>query len=154
MLNQKTIYRFFILWLIGTFIATIIGLLKDYVDHNFKISNSWYFIQNYRWTDELLSCAVFLFVIALCYFLMVYLLKKKARKMGLKILLFFFISFFIVPFLFPQNPFPEYLFSIEALGRYLFGLLEIGIVGTFFPLIDELILRRVLKVNKLNVRRK
>ncbi len=93
MLKTKSIFLFFISWIAGTSIATILGLLKDYFDHKFNISNSWYFIQNYRWTDELISCAVFLFIIILCYFLIVRLMKDNLRKMWLKILLVFFYHF-------------------------------------------------------------
>lgn len=142
MLNNKPIIRFFILWLIGTFIATIIGLLKDYVDHKFKISNSWYFIQNYRWTDELITCTVFIFIIILCYLFIVNILDNYFRKLGLKILLAFLLSFFIAPMFFPQNPFPNYLFSLIGLGNYLFGLLEIGLAGTLIPIFDKMLLRK------------
>ena len=145
MLIHKPIIRFTILWLIGTFLATVLGIVKDQLDYKFKISTSWYFIRNYGWADELISCAFFLFIIILIYFVIYYFKPKIFENLWITILICFLLSFIVVPLFFPQTPFPRYLFSFKAFGNYLFGLLEIGLVGTMFPLIEKFLIKHLLK---------
>lgn len=141
MLTLKWISRFIIAWILSSFVATNIAFIKDALDHKYKISSSWYYVQSYKWIDLAIIYSIFLLFVSISYFLIILIFKNQFNTISKKIILAFFLSFFIVPLFFPYTPFPDYLFKMGVLKSYLFGVFEIGIAGTLIPLIDYLIVK-------------
>lgn len=139
MLTFKSILRFIIIWLVTSTLSVTLGYLKNELDHKYKITAAWYYIQNYGLKSLMISSTIYLLITSIIYYLMAKSFKKYFQKLWLRIIIIELIALFLLPFLFPFNRFPDYLVSFKEFWQYTFGLSSLGIAAAFIPFLDDII---------------
>lgn len=142
MLTFKSALRFVIIWFVTSLLGGTLGYLKNELDDRYKITDAWYYIQNYGLKSLMISSTIYLLITSIIYYLMAKGLNKYFQKLWLRIIIIELIAFFLLPFIFPFNRFPDYLVSFKEFWQYIFGLSSLGIAAAFIPFLDDIIRKK------------
>lgn len=145
MLTFNRVLRFVFIWLATSVLGGTLGYLKNELDHKYKITGAWYYIQNYGLKSLMISSAIYLFMVIILYFFIQRVSFKYLQKLWVRILIIEIITLFLLPFFFPFNRFPGYLLSFKEFWQYIFGLSGLGIAAGFIPYLDDVKRRNIDK---------
>ena len=142
MLNFSKLKYPCITWLITSAISIIVSIFKDMLNQYFKITRSLLYNPYYKWSEFWLFLIVILLIICFCYFILIWIFKDQLKSLIGKEILAIILSFFIIPLFIPYNTLPQYLRNFSnfpLLGEYFFDIVEVGIGGSFVPIIYSIL---------------
>lgn len=146
-----SIKRIILNWLVSSIIAIIISFIKDLLNQNLKSIQSTFYNPYYKWTDFWFFFLIILLIISFSYFIIIFIFKKTFKSFVSREILAILLSFFVIPLIIPYNSLTNYLINISnfsILEEYLFEIMEIGIAGSFIPIIDKILFRNGIKNDK------
>lgn len=145
MLKLRWLFRFIICWVLSSLFGASFSYYQNILDHKYKISSGWYYVQNYSWYDLLKLSAPVLFIVCLIYFIIIILYRKKL-KLGIRVLVSVFLSY-IISYIIVSVSVSFNIFNLSDFGEFIFGTLTNGVSGALIPIIDCTLMKRKNEMN-------
>lgn len=138
MLKLNVIIRILLSCLILALLGTSFEWLLNQIDHIWRISASWSYINNVSWNVLLFNIGQRLILGCLIYYWIIYLFGNIIVKFRWRVTLSIVLFGVILPY-FLNTELRKYLHSISTLGIYLFEIAYYILAGFMLPWIDRLL---------------